>query len=216
MNLALDARAQARQPLQQRSQDRFERILGESEALLLESGLSGFSIPELAKRLDCPRASIYKYFPTHYAVLNELVSRYYAELEGLLTRKAARTSDLSWQQSVEAFVNTAARFYEANPVCRLLLLGGAVTDDAYRAQEITIQHLGNLTRMLLARIGVELPEQPLDVAALAVAIGTTCFRLSFLQHKQITREYREEAAYAMQAYLSRYMDRAVKPSEKHR
>lgn len=210
MNLALDTRALARQPLQQRSQDRFERIIGKSEALLLEAGLSGFSIPELAKRLDCPRASIYKYFPTHYAILNELVRRYYAELEGILTRKAARTGELDWKQSVEAFVNTAARFYDANPVIRLLLLGGAITDDAYRAQEITIQHLGNLTRTLLARIGVELPEAPLDAAVLAVDIGTTCFRLSFFKHKQITREYREEATYAMTAYLARYIDKATK------
>lgn len=208
MNLALDNRALARQPLQQRSQDRFDRILEESETLLLETGISGFSIPELAKRLDCPRASIYKYFPTHFAILNELVRRYYAELEGLLTRKAARTGELNWQQSVEAFVNTAARFYDANPVCRLLLLGGAVTDDAYRAQETTIQHLGKLARTLLARIGVELPEAPLDAATLAVDIGTTCFRLSFLQYKQITREYREEAAHAMTAYLSRYIPKS--------
>lgn len=214
MNLPMDHRGLAKQPQQQRSQDRFERILEVSEQLLLEAGLTDFSIPALAKELEWPRASIYKYFPTQYAIYNELAIRYLGKLEQLLARNAKRALEQSRPESVQTFVNTAARFYDANPVARLLILGGAATDEAFRAQELTIQHLGQIARELFARSGVILPQSPVDVAALAVDLGTTCFRLSFFKHKQITREYRDEAAYTMIAYLSRYFAKASKNGTK--
>ncbi len=204
MNAVVSPLIVARQPLQQRSRDRFERVLDEADALLLEAGLAGFSIPELAKRLGYTRASIYKFFPTPYAVLNELVQRYLARLEDLLNGFADQLLNLSWSELAKTVVVEAAHFYDANPVARLLILGGPLTHDSYRAQEITIQRLGKLLRRLAVQRGTILPLGPPDVATLAVEIGTTCFRLSYSLHGEITAAYREEAAYAMVAYLSRY------------
>ncbi|MES1942505.1 regulatory protein TetR [Salinisphaera sp. PC39] len=203
MEAALDERAIARKPQQQRAKDRFERVLDTAETLLLEAGLGGFSIPELANRLGYTRASIYKFFPTPYAVLNELLNRHLHALETELNRHAERLLDLPWPRLTEAIVTLAADFHNAHPVGRLLILGGPVTDDSYRAQEITIQHLGRLARVLMHRQGVELPDEP-DAATLAVDIGTTCFRVSFFKHGEITPAYRDEAARAMVAYLSHY------------
>jgi len=207
MNQTLRADALARQPLQQRAKDRFERVIEASEALLLERGLEGFSIPLLAERLGYARATIYKFFPTPYAIYNELLRRYLAKLEEMLYREGdSLASQVSWQDATGTIVGLAADFHNAHPVGRLLILGGPVTDESYRAQEITIQHLGNLTRRLLAQVGIALPETEPDVAVLAVDIGTTCFRHSVFLHGTVTPAYREEAAYAMVAYLSRYAD----------
>ncbi|MDR3417891.1 MAG: TetR/AcrR family transcriptional regulator [Nevskia sp.] len=208
MNQTLRADALARQPLQQRAKDRFERVIEASESLLLEKGLEGFSIPLLAERLGYARATIYKFFPTPYAVYNELLRRYLARLEEALYRAGAdsQASSISWQEATAAFVSLAADFHNANPVGRLLILGGPVTDESYRAQEITIAHLGSLTRRLLAGAGIVLPEMEPDTAALAVDIGTTCFRHSVFLHGTVTPSYRDEAVYAMVAYLSRYAD----------
>ncbi len=209
MNQTLSIDALPRQPLQQRAKERFERVLEEAEALLLQQGLAGFSIPVLAQRLDYPRASIYKFFPTPYAVFNELLRRYLERLEQALYRNSAPLiGRLSWREAATALVTDAAEFHNANPVARLLILGGPVSDESYRAQEITIQHLGGLTRRLFATTGVLLPQQP-DVATLAVDIGTTCFRHSVFLHGEITPAYRDEAAYAMVSYLSRYADPAT-------
>ena len=207
MNQVLSSDALPRLPLQQRAKDRFERVLEEAEILLLESGLGGFSIPLLAERLGYPRATIYKFFPTPYAVLNELLRRCLGRLEEALVREAAPvvTQGLPWREAARLLVTHAAAFHNANPVARLLILGGPVSDESYRAQEITIQHLGSLTRRLFATIGVTLPEEP-DVATLAIDIGTTCFRHSVFLHGEITPAYRDEAVYAMVSYLSRYAD----------
>ncbi|HWY25272.1 MAG TPA: TetR/AcrR family transcriptional regulator [Nevskia sp.] len=207
MNQALSSDALPRQPLQRRAKERFERVLAEAEVLLLEHGLGGFSIPLLAERLGSPRATLYKFFPTPYAIFNELLRRYLAKFEDSLGREAAPVvmRGVPWREATQVLVTHAAAFHNANPVARLLILGGPVSDESYRAQEITIQHLGGLTRRLFATVGIALPHEP-DVATLAIDIGTTCFRHSVFLHGEITPAYREEAAYAMVAYLSRYAD----------
>jgi AcrR family transcriptional regulator len=209
---AVQPLTQARHPLQQRAKDRFEQVLKAADALLAGVGLSGFSIPELALRLGYTRASIYKFFPTPYAVLNELAQRYLKLLEEDLTGFAAELSRQSWIEVGNTVVNRAAAFHEAHPVARLLILGGPLTDDGYRAQELSIQRLGTLLRQLSQQRGILLPREPVDVATQAVEVGTGCFRQSFFRHGCITDAYRKEAAYAMLAYLSRYVgDAASRP-----
>jgi AcrR family transcriptional regulator len=193
-----------RQPLQQRAKDRFERVVDGARELLLESGLSGFSIPELATRLGYSRATIYNFFPTPYTIFNELTRRYLTELEQALYRGAQGLLQVSWQEGAKGMAAFASQFYNANPVARLLILGGPITDESYRAQELMIQRLGQLVQQVFTQRGIKLPAAPPDVSLLAVEIGTTCYRVSFFLHGEITPEYQEEAGKAMIAYLSRY------------
>ena len=209
MNAVLQARTVARQPRQLRARERFNQVLEAAEQLLRESGLSGFSIPALADALGYTRASIYKFFPTPYAVLNELVHLKLGQLEARLAVRAAGVLDQPWPESLRAITHEAVAYYNADPVARMLVLGGPVSDDSFRAQEFTIQRLGALTRELLRTRGINLPKSKPDVAALLVDIGTTCFRLSQFLHGEITREYRDEAVYAMQVYLTRYTQGAT-------
>lgn len=194
----------ARQPQQQRAVARFEQVLAGADALLREQGLRGFSIPALAERLDYTRASIYKFFPTPYAVLNELVRRYLAQLESAITAKAARLLKKPWREVSEVIVHEAVSFYERNTTARLLVLGGPLTDDGYQALELTTHRLGELTRAFAKAQGHTLPAEP-DVATLAIELGITCFRLSFFKHGRITPNYRREAVRALQDCLEPYV-----------
>jgi len=212
MNEPLDPLSVARQPTQQRARARFDRILEESERLLLEAGLSGFSIPVIAERLGYTRGSVYAYFPTYYAILNELVHRYLVDLEAMFVKRADALLLMHWKQSVEAVVNMAVKFHNSNPVARLLILGGPVSDDSYRTQEMTIKRLGNLGRAALLKNGVKLPKGPPDITTLAAEIGTACFRRSFFDHGEIVPPYRDAAARAMIAFLADYLEKpAVVP-----
>ncbi len=202
---SLDRRALARQPQQLRSRERFDLVLDRARQILRRDGLSGFSIPVLAERLGFNRASIYKFFPTPYAVLNELVRRALEQLDARLTARAGQLVDRPWPEALRAVTFEAAAFYNDDPVARLLILGGPVTDDSYRVQELAIRKLGGLTRALLESRGIQLPRSRPDAAMLLVDIGTTCFRVSQFLHGEITREYREEAVLAMQAYLVRHV-----------
>lgn len=210
MNDVLDPLAVARQPTQQRARERFDRILEEAEALLVEAGLSGFSIPALAERLGYTRGSVYAYFPTPYAILNELVAGYLVELETLFNAQAERLRGLAWREGVAAVVDIAVGYHNAHPAARLLILGGAVTDDGFRAQEQTNRRLGELGRHIWSR-EMDLPARQPDAATLVVDVGVACFRRSYFEHGRITPAYRNAAVVAMTGFLAPYVRMAGTP-----
>lgn len=206
MNQASDSQMFPRQPLQQRAKDRFERVVEGARQLLLEQGLSGFSIPELATRLGYSRATIYNFFPTPYTIFNELTRRYLTELEQLLIRSSEELQKRPWKEGAQRMAAFAAGFYNEHPVARILILGGPITDESYRAQELMIQRMGQLVQLFFQQRGIKLPPAPPDVSLLAVELGFTCFRVSFFLHGGITPQYEEEAGKAMIAYLSQYVE----------
>jgi AcrR family transcriptional regulator len=185
-------------------------VLEEAAALLAEAGLAGFSIPAVAERLGYTRASIYKFFPTPYAVLNELIRRHFVGLEDRLVATAARLATLPWEEVVRVIVREAAAYHNAHPVGMMLSLGGAVTDESYRSYALTVEHLGTLASSLLRMRGVEVASARLDLGALAVDLGTTCFRHGYLKHGRITPEYREAAAAVMIGFISGHLSREAR------
>jgi AcrR family transcriptional regulator len=205
MDEYLKAHALRRTPLQQRAKDRCDQVLEASRTLLTEVGLSGFSIPDLATRLEFSRAAIYHFFPTPYAIFNELTRRYLEELEAILRKEAAKLSRKSWQDGARAMAALTARFYNRNPAACILILGGAVTDESYRAQEQMMGRLSDMVVLLFQQSGVKLPKAPPDVPLLTIEIGMTCYRTSFFLHGRVTSEYQIEAGEAMIAYLSRHV-----------
>jgi AcrR family transcriptional regulator len=210
MNKALDPLALPRIPRQRRAIDRFEAVLGEAQAFLKKNGLGRFSIPAVAERLGYTRASIYKFFPTPYAILNELIRRHFVGLEKKLAGDAARVGALPLQDVVRAITREAAAYHNAHPVGMMLSLGGAVTDESYRSYALTIEHLGALATTLLRARGLDVSRSQLDIGALAVDLGTTCFRHGYLRHGRINSEYQEAAA----AVMIQFIDGEIASREK--
>lgn len=201
MTTPLDDSAVARHPTQARSRKRFAEILQGAERLLADKGLSGFSIPALAQELGLSRRSIYFFFPTPYALLNEVTRRHIGALEAHL---AGQLQELAGQNVVHIgvqLVAAAAAFHNSQPVARLLILGGAVTDHSYRIQEQNILHLGELAGRIMRNFGARFPKAPPDVPTMAVELGASCFRHSYYQHGEIIEAYVVEAAYVMALYL---------------
>lgn len=194
----------ARKPQQQRAKDRVDLVLAMAEELLLEGGLSGFSIPTLAERLAYPRATIYKFFPTPYALLNELAERHLQTLEEHLATYAESLSDAKdWQEMVTRMIHAASDYYTRNPAAQVVLLTGPISDASFRALEYSIARLGALTRALFAQRGIVVPEGTPDVAALAVEFGTASFRMSYFLHGRMTPEYTQAGADVMISFLAK-------------
>lgn len=202
MEKNLNLRVVARQPQQQRGHSRVEQVLTEAEAILRESGIEAFSIPALAERLGFTRTSIYKFFPTPYAILNTLAEQHLSALEASLGERAAKLDLPRWEDTVVLMVRSAASYYDRHPVACKLILGGPVSDASYRAFEFTITRLGGLARGILLAHGVTVPEGSPDVPALAVDFGTACFRMSYFLHGRITEPYIQAAEDVMLGFLS--------------
>lgn len=72
------ARAARLAPVQKRSRDRFEKILGCAEELLLEKGSDAFRMSDIVERAGVPFGSLYQYFPDKTAIIGTLAERYNA------------------------------------------------------------------------------------------------------------------------------------------
>src|SRR3546814_9094223 len=142
--------------------------------MIVEGGCSSFSIPLLAERLGFPRATIYKFFPTPYAVFNDLALRESSGREAhLLEVMQHVASEAPWTTALEVMVNAAAAYYGRHPVACALLLGGPVTDGSYHALELSITRLGKLARRALELRGLRLPRTTVDIGALTIECGTS-------------------------------------------
>lgn len=206
MNAVIDDLAIPRKPQQDRSRERFEKVVAEADKLLAEAGLSGFSIPTLAERLGFTRRSIYMFFPTPYAVLNELTRRYIEKMQAEIVALAPTFSNVPIEEMLVKVVFASADFHNRHPVGRLLILGGAVTDRSFRAQEMFIHQLGGVARQLMQARGIAVPDGPPDIPAVSVEIGTSSFRLSHAMHGEILEAYKVEAAFSMLLYLAEFSE----------
>ncbi|WP_372749381.1 TetR/AcrR family transcriptional regulator [Litorivivens sp.] len=197
---------EARPPQQARGRERFERILHAAEKQLLARGISDFSIPELASKLGYTRTSVYHFFPTPYAILNELTRRHLLTIEQQVEKLSKSIEGKRWQQVIEEVSNLVADYYNAHPVAGILILGSVASHESHRAMHLTIVHLGKHVENLMELIGVSLPSHEPDAKALTVELGTACLRLSYFLHGKITDAYRQECTNAMIGYLNRFIE----------
>ena len=65
-----------RVPKQERSIQRFEAVIAATLKLLSERSYESISMREIAREAEMPIASVYQYFPTKLAIVQELWSRY--------------------------------------------------------------------------------------------------------------------------------------------
>ena len=65
-------------PTQQRSRDRFERILACAAELMVEKGSDAFRMSDIVERTGIAFGSLYQYFPDKTAVIGTLAERYNA------------------------------------------------------------------------------------------------------------------------------------------
>jgi AcrR family transcriptional regulator len=65
-------------PTQQRSRERFEKILECAAALMAEKGSEAFRMSEIVERSGVPFGSLYQYFPDKTAIIGTLAERYNA------------------------------------------------------------------------------------------------------------------------------------------
>lgn len=127
----------ARQPLQDRSMQRFERIIAATEQLLETANLEDISFYDIARQADISPASVNYLFPTMAALRTELTRRYSRQhADGLIAhhRVITRTRNLTWQEWVRLISNRAQEEFNENRAMSEAVLGPVLHRDSRRAQ----------------------------------------------------------------------------------
>jgi len=81
-------------PAQQRSRDRFERILACAADLMVEKGSDAFRMSDIVERTGIAFGSLYQYFPDKTAVVGTLAERYNAMGHGCVRRDLSAMTEL--------------------------------------------------------------------------------------------------------------------------
>ncbi|MFI5445611.1 TetR/AcrR family transcriptional regulator [Polaromonas sp. UC242_47] len=108
-----------RQPTQQRSQERLDRILAAAKELIAGTGSDRVKMSEIAALADISIGSLYQYFPDKSAVVRTLAQRYNAESHRCIAEALASVNDLeSLRIAYDSLVDQYYELLLAEPVMR--------------------------------------------------------------------------------------------------
>jgi AcrR family transcriptional regulator len=113
--------------LQKRGRDRQQSLLDAAEALIVERGLEGFAMADVAKRAKAAHGSLYQFFASRTAILVTLHARHMERLKAIVAGASATLTAPSAHPDPRAFLDAylapLEAFMEANPSYRILRLG---------------------------------------------------------------------------------------------
>ena len=104
-----------RRPAQQRSRERFNRILTAARSVLVDVGFESFTFDEVAKRAGVPIGTLYQFFANKYVLICELDRVDNAEAVGELKKFSERVPALQWPDILDEFIEHLARLWREDP-----------------------------------------------------------------------------------------------------
>lgn len=119
MDSSATAPQTVRRPTQERGRRRFDAILDAAAAILVESGMAGFTMHGVAARASTSIGSMYHFFPDGESVLQALGERHVAAIQSLL-EAIRQTDDATWANAplsvaVETMVNPILSYMQSHP-----------------------------------------------------------------------------------------------------
>jgi AcrR family transcriptional regulator len=179
-----------KQPVQDRSQARLDRIIAVAEEMILQKGLVGLSIREVAARADTNIATFYQFFPSRGSLTRHIVELYNARFEARIIEAVSMLSETADARTTLAHLQAAmVEFYENNPVT-LEIWPGVQADHALRQldQEDSDRNAAQMV-LLIRRLRPEATPARIEAAAdLMVLAGGPIFRYAVRQPPEKRRE----------------------------
>ena len=109
-----------RRPAQQRSRERFNRILASARAVLVDVGFESFTFDEVARRAEVPIGTLYQFFANKYVLICELDRQDTAEIVSELQDFSSRVPALQWPDFLDEFIDHLAVWHavQSTPATR--------------------------------------------------------------------------------------------------
>lgn len=104
-----------RRPAQQRSRERYNRILASARAVLVDVGFESFTFDEVAKRAEVPIGTLYQFFANKYVLICELDREDTASIVAELNNFSKRVPALQWPEFLDEFIDHLAGLWREDP-----------------------------------------------------------------------------------------------------
>lgn len=191
-----------RRPVQARSKAKVQHMLQVADDLLRDGRIDEFSLPRLAKAANVPKATVYQFFPSKFALFNALGEIHLSRVEALIVRGFDASKQPHWEAAIRYLIRSVAEYYVDEHGARALLLGGSITPQLYEAQETMLQRIANVIRALLRDTYAvpDVPTQP-DIHLINCEIVRSVFAVGEYTRHAMTPEIIDEACRASIGYL---------------
>jgi AcrR family transcriptional regulator len=167
-----------RTPVQRRSRERVERILGAAEQLVVSSGVEALTTRAVAERSRIPVATLYQYFADRDAIISALIERHVLSMDERIAAALGSLEHLSVRSIVETTVAAYRAAYRDRPSYVVLWFQGRLSADvasfirerddlladAFHRFATTLGLLRADTDPLVIRLCFELADRFLEVA----------------------------------------------------
>ncbi|MGH8387625.1 MAG: TetR/AcrR family transcriptional regulator [Pseudomonas sp.] len=179
-----------RNPTQQRSRERQERILAVATQLIASKGSDQLKMSEIAERCEISIGSLYQYFPDKSAVIRTLAERYNVQSRRCIEQALGAVEDEQGLQS--AYSDLLDEYYEivlATPAMRDIW-SGMQADKQLLALELEESRIaGRILAQAIMRVYPQSDEQQVEASAFLIwHLGEATMRLAISCTAQEGRE----------------------------
>lgn len=198
-----------KEPRQARARRTFERILRATAELLDEVGIDHLTTNLIAERAGVNIATLYKYFPNKYALMNYLALRL-AERQTEHIRAYLRSVDptLPWREVSDGIVDVMVDGSRAEPGFIPLQRAFLVVPELHDAYRRTNELISREMNGVLRRWGLDLPERRLDLIVLCLGeCSAALLDLAVSHGRAYDEAVIDELKMMFWGYLTVYLER---------
>ncbi|WP_353740783.1 TetR/AcrR family transcriptional regulator [Pseudomonas fluorescens] len=174
------AQAVRRNPTQQRSRERQERILAMATQLIADKGSDQLKMSEIAERSEISIGSLYQYFPDKSSVIRTLAERYNAESRRCIEEAMDAVEDARGLHA--AYSQLLDQYYEivmATPVMRDIWSGMQADKQLLQLELGESRVAGALLSQAMLRVYPDCDEQQVEESAFLIwHLGEATMRLA--------------------------------------
>jgi AcrR family transcriptional regulator len=150
-------------PTQQRSRERFERILSCAAEIMAEKGSEGFRMSDIVERTGVAFGSLYQYFPDKTAIIGTLAERYNAIGRDCVRRDlAAVKSAADLHPALCRIVDSYYEMFADEPVMRDIWQATQADRALQKLDEEDGAYLSSLLSQAVRRIAPKAPKPAVD------------------------------------------------------
>lgn len=146
-----------RSAAQSRSQDKMDRVLRATAALLDESGADAVTTTAVAARAEVSIGWLYNFFDDRQALLEEIVATGLLQLDRDLEKVGFSLAGTDWRSTVIAGIDTVIEFFDASPGFRSLWFSAEFSGRMLQANRL---HDDALAAYLAASVTATRPDAP--------------------------------------------------------
>ncbi len=146
-----------RRPAQARSRARFERILKEARAVLIEAGFESFTFDEVSRRAEVPIGTLYQFFANKYVIVCELNRQDLVGVQSELAQFNGKIPSVDWLRFLNSFVDHLAGLWTTDPSRREVWLAMQSTPSTRATGAIHEREFAEQVARMLAPLTPDTP-----------------------------------------------------------